>query len=42
MVAIAGMIARVIKEGEACIEEVKAQVIALCAQFELYGNTLRD
>ncbi|MBE5780749.1 MAG: serine hydroxymethyltransferase [Clostridiales bacterium] len=33
---IAAFIARLVKEGESAVEEVKAQVIDLCAKFPLY------
>ncbi|MDR2514975.1 MAG: serine hydroxymethyltransferase [Christensenellaceae bacterium] len=36
MRAIGSMIARLAKEGDAAIEPVKAQVLALCARFPLY------
>ena len=42
MEAIAGMIARVIREGEAAIPQVKEQVLALCARFPLYENAVNE
>ncbi|MGN0997228.1 MAG: serine hydroxymethyltransferase [Candidatus Ventricola sp.] len=42
MVEIAKLIARVIREGEACIEPVKQQVLALCARFPLYEGCVND
>ena len=39
--ALAAMIARVIREGEAAIPQVKEQVLALCARFPLYGDCVR-
>ena len=36
MVRIAQWIARLAKEGDAAIDEVKAGVLALCEQFPLY------
>ncbi len=38
MAQIAGFIARLIDEGEAAIEPVKAEVIALCEKFPLYAE----
>ena len=38
MVEIAKLIARVIREGEASVEPVKQQVLALCARFPLYED----
>ena len=41
MVEIAAMIARVIREGEACVPQVKEQVLALCSRFPLYEGSVR-
>ena len=41
MEKIAGFIARVILEGESCIDQVRAQVLELCRNFPLYeGDTI--
>lgn len=41
MEKIAGFIARVILEGESCIDQVRAQVLELCHSFPLYeGDTI--
>ncbi|MCL1964147.1 MAG: serine hydroxymethyltransferase [Firmicutes bacterium] len=37
---IAGWIARVLREGEACVGEVKEQVAALCARYPLYEKDI--
>ena len=42
MVEIAKLIARVIREGEACVEPVKQQVLSLCARFPLYEDCVND
>ncbi len=42
MVQIAQMIARLIREGEASVEAVKAEVLALCARFPLYDGCVND
>lgn len=38
---VASLVARVIREKEACFEEVKAEVKALCARFPVYENDIR-
>lgn len=38
---IADLVTRVIREKEACFEEVKAQVKALCDKFPVYENDIR-
>ena len=38
MPKLAHMIARIIREGEAAVEEVKAEVLAMCAQHPLYAQ----
>ncbi len=38
---VAALVARVIREKEACFEEVKAEVKALCARFPVYENDIR-
>ena len=38
---VARLVARVIKEKEACFEEVSAQVKDLCARFPVYENDIR-
>jgi glycine hydroxymethyltransferase len=38
---VARLVARVIKEKEACYEEVMAEVKTLCAQFPVYGEDIR-
>ncbi|MDL2206306.1 serine hydroxymethyltransferase [Eubacteriales bacterium OttesenSCG-928-N13] len=38
MVQIAGFIAKLIREGEAAIDSVKAEVIAMCERFPLYEH----
>ena len=35
---IAAWIARVVREGEAALPEVKAEVLELCARFPLYAD----
>ena len=41
MTEIAAMIARVIREGEACVPQVKEQVLSLCRRFPLYEGSVR-
>ena len=41
MTEIAAMIARVIREGEACVPQVKEQVRSLCRRFPLYEGSVR-
>ena len=38
---VAKLVARVIREKEACFEEVVKQVQALCARFPVYENDIR-
>ncbi len=38
MARIAQWIARVLREGEPCVEEVQSEVLALCAKYPLYQN----
>ena len=38
---VARLVVRVIKEGEACFDEVKAAVKALCDKFPVYENDIR-
>ena len=38
---VARLVTRVIREKEACFEEVRAQVKALCARFPVYENDIR-
>ncbi|MBQ4153001.1 MAG: serine hydroxymethyltransferase, partial [Oscillospiraceae bacterium] len=40
MEQIAGFINKILKEGEAAVEEVKVQVIALCDKFPLYDGCI--
>ncbi len=40
MEKIAGWIARIIREGEAAVEDVKAQVLSLCANYPLYTKDI--
>ena len=42
MVAIAKMIARLIREGEAAVDAVKQEVLALCARFPLYDGCVNE
>jgi len=42
MVLIASLIARLIREGEAAVEDVKQQVLALCTRFPLYDDCVCD
>jgi glycine hydroxymethyltransferase len=42
MVTIASLIARLIREGEAAVNEVKQEVLALCARFPLYDGCVCD
>lgn len=42
MVAIAKMIARLIREGESAVEEVKQEVLTICARFPLYENCVNE
>lgn len=35
---IGGMISRLMEEGEAAVQDVKEQVIALCERFPLYPD----
>ena len=42
MVAIAKMIARLIREGEAAVEAVKQEVLELCARFPLYDGCVNE
>ena len=42
MVKIAQLIARMIREGESSIEEVRQEVIALCARFPLYEGCVNE
>lgn len=42
MVKIAQLIARMIREGEAAAEEVKREVLALCARFPLYEGCVNE
>ena len=42
MVKIAQLIARMIREGEAATEEVRQEVIALCARFPLYEGCVNE
>jgi glycine hydroxymethyltransferase len=38
MKSIAGWIARILSEGEACIDAVREEVLALCGRYPLYEN----
>ena len=40
MVAIARLIARIIREGEPAVPEVRQEVLALCARFPLYADCI--
>ncbi len=42
MIKIAQLIARLIREGEAAVEPVKQEVLALCARFPLYDGCVVD
>lgn len=42
MVQIAQWIARIIHEGETAISEVKQEVLALCARFPLYADSITE
>ena len=42
MVAIARLIARIIREGEAAVPQVKGEVLALCARFPLYADCVNE
>ncbi|MDY4856350.1 MAG: serine hydroxymethyltransferase [Candidatus Ventricola sp.] len=42
MVKIAQLIARMIREGEAATEEVRQEVLALCARFPLYEGCVNE
>jgi len=42
MVAIAKMITRLIREGEAAVESVKQEVLELCARFPLYDGCVNE
>ena len=42
MVAIAKLIARIIREGEAAVPQVKEEVLALCARFPLYADCVNE
>ena len=42
MVVIAGMIARIIREGEAAVPQVKREVLALLENFPLYADCVVD
>ena len=42
MVKIAQLIAKLIREGEAAVEEVKSEVLALCARFPLYEGCVNE
>lgn len=42
MVLIASLIARLIREGETAVEDVKQQVLALCTRFPLYDDCVCD
>ena len=42
MVKIAQLIARLIREGEAAVEAVKQEVLALCSQFPLYDDSVME
>ncbi|GHU83524.1 serine hydroxymethyltransferase [Clostridia bacterium] len=41
MHSIAGWITRVLREGEACVEQVRGEVTALCAGYPLYAGDIR-
>ena len=42
MVKIAQLIAKLIREGEAAVDAVKAEVLELCARFPLYDGCVND
>ena len=42
MVAIAKLIARIIREGESAMPQVKQEVLALCARFPLYADCVSE
>jgi len=42
MVKIAQLIAKLIREGEAAVDTVKAEVLELCARFPLYDGCVND
>ena len=42
MTLIASWIARLIREGEAAVDEVKGEVLRLCARFPLYDGCVRE
>ena len=42
MQIVGKLIARVIKEGESCVSEVKEQVIELCNKYELYNGKVTE
>ena len=42
MVKIAQLIARLIREGEAAVDAVKAEVLELCARFPLYDGSVNE
>ena len=42
MVAIAKLIARIIREGESVVPQVKQEVLALCARFPLYADCVSE
>lgn len=42
MKQIASLITRVIREGESCLPEVKAQVLEICAKHPLYEGCVRE
>ena len=42
MVAIAKLIARIIREGEAAVPQIKEEVLALCARFPLYVDCVSE
>ena len=42
MVKIAQLIAKLIREGEAAVDAVKAEVLELCARFPLYDDCVND
>ncbi|MDO5298735.1 MAG: serine hydroxymethyltransferase [Clostridia bacterium] len=42
MVEIAQMIARIVREGESAVAQVKEEVLALCARFPLYDGCVNE
>lgn len=42
MVEIARMIARIVREGESAVAQVKEEVLALCARFPLYDGCVNE